>query len=86
MDYFNKSENFSLKRSVYLNVNLPDSRKVLQRDQDGLNQWAEINVRSFNKTKCHVLSFIYNNSMLHYRLGVEMLESCTEERRIGDVS
>lgn len=65
-------------------VDLLESKKVLQRDQDRLNCPSEASGMRLKKAKCQRLHSGHNNSKQCYRLETEYLETCNWEKRPGD--
>ncbi|PKU41559.1 rna-directed dna polymerase from mobile element jockey-like [Limosa lapponica baueri] len=61
----------------------PEGCATIQHDLDRLENWAEKNLMRFNKGKCRVLPLGRMNARYQYRLGVNLLESTTEEKDLG---
>ncbi|PKU41298.1 rna-directed dna polymerase from mobile element jockey-like [Limosa lapponica baueri] len=61
----------------------PEGCATIQHDLDRLESWAEKNLMRFNKGKCRVLHVGRKNRRHHYRLGVDLLESTSEQKDLG---
>jgi len=57
-----------------------EGRAAIQQDLEGLNKWAVRNLMKSNKGKCRVLHLGRNNLMHQYRLGADLLKSCSAEQ------
>ena len=55
----------------------------MQRDQDKLDQWAQVNLIRFNKSKCKTLDLGLGNPHYQYKLGDERIENSPTEKDLG---
>ncbi|PKU37933.1 rna-directed dna polymerase from mobile element jockey-like [Limosa lapponica baueri] len=58
----------------------PEDCAAIQRDLDRLESWAEKNLMTFKKGKCRVLHLGRKIAIHQYRLGMDLLESSSEEK------
>ena len=50
-------------------VNTTKGQEAIQRHPDRLEQWAQMNLIRFNKSKCKVLHLGHGNPHYHYKVG-----------------
>ncbi|PKU42454.1 hypothetical protein llap_7254 [Limosa lapponica baueri] len=66
-----------------LSISTPEGCAAIQCDLNRLDIWSEKNLMRFNKGKCRVLRLGRKNAGHQYRLGVDLLETTTEEKDLG---
>ena len=61
-------------------VDTPERWDAIHRNLDRLEQWAQVNLMTFNKSKCKILHMGQGNSHYQYKLGDERIEGSPAEK------
>ena len=64
-------------------VGTPGGQDDIQRDLDRLEQWAQVNLMRFNKSKCKILHLGRGNPHYQYNIGDERTEHTPVEKDLG---
>ena len=64
-------------------VNKPEGQDAIQRNLNRLEQWAQVNLMRFNKSKCKILHLSQGNPHYQYTRGYERIENSPAKKDLG---
>ena len=64
-------------------VDTPERWDAIHRNLDRLEQWAQVNLVRFNKSKCKTLHLGQDNPHYQYKLGDDRIESSSAKKYLG---
>ena len=67
----------------WLAVNTPEGQDVILRDLDRLEEWTQMNIMRFNKSRYKILHLDQCNPQYQYKLGDERIEHSSNEKDLG---
>ena len=62
---------------------MSEGQDAIQRDLDRHEQWGQVNLMTFNKSKCKVLHLSHGNPHYQYKLGDVRMEHSPAEKDLG---
>ena len=74
---------FADDTTLWGTVNIPEEWDTIQRDVDRLEQWAQVNLMRFNRSKCTVLHLGQGNPYYQYKQEDKRIECSPAEKDLG---